>query len=75
MQLYYFSNPIRSFLNIFILISLTACGSYQNSSVMTDDIYENGMVVTTQALEVQQLPNYQNTFYKMLLVKSQKNTN
>ena len=31
---------------------------------MTDDIYENGMVVTTQALEVQQLPNSQNTFYK-----------
>jgi len=64
MQLYYFSNPIRSFLNIFILISITACGSYQNSSVMTDDIYENDKVVTTQVLEVQQLANSQNTFYK-----------
>ena len=64
MQLYYFSNLIRSFLNIFILISLTACGSYQNSSNMTDDIYENDKVKTTQVLEVQQLPNSQNTFYK-----------
>ena len=41
MQLYYFSNPIRSFLKIFILIFLTGCGSYQYSSVMTDDVYEN----------------------------------
>jgi hypothetical protein len=64
MQLYYFSNPIRSFLNIFILICLTACGSYQNSSVMTEDIYENDKVVAVQVLEVQQLPNSQNTFYK-----------
>ena len=64
MQLYYFSNPIRSFLNIFILICLTACGSYQSSSVMTEDIYETDKVVTTQVLEIQQLPNSQNTFYK-----------
>jgi len=64
MQLYYFSNPIRSFLNIFILIGLTGCGSYQNSSVMTEDIYETDKVVATQVIEVQQLPNSQNIFYK-----------
>ena len=64
MQLYYFSNPIRSFLKIFILIFLTGCGSYQYSSNMTEDIYESDKVVTTQALEVKQLPNSQNTFYK-----------
>jgi hypothetical protein len=31
---------------------------------MTEDIYENDKVKTTQVLEVHQLPNSQNTFYK-----------
>ena len=31
---------------------------------MTEDIYETDKVVTTQVLEIQQLPNSQNTFYK-----------
>lgn len=52
MQLYYFSNPIRSFLKIFILIFLTGCGSYQYSSVMTDDVYENNQVSATKVLKI-----------------------
>ncbi len=51
MQLYYFSNPIRSFLKIFILIFLTGCGSYQYSSVMTDDVYENNQVNGNNVVE------------------------
>ena len=51
MQLYYFSNPIRSFLKIFILIFLTGCGSYQYSSVMTDDVYENNQVSGNNGVE------------------------
>ncbi len=51
MQLYYFSNPIRSFLKIFILIFLTGCGSYQYSSVMTDDVYENNQVSSNNGVE------------------------
>ena len=68
MQLYYFSNPIRSFLKIFILIFLTGCGSYQYSSVMTDDVYENNQVSGNNGVEnsIQNIETKksQNLYYK-----------
>ena len=68
MQLYYFSNPIRSFLKIFILIFLTGCGSYQYSSVMTDDVYENSQVSGNNGVEnsIQNIETKksQNLYYK-----------
>ena len=68
MQLYYFSNPIRSFLKIFILIFLTGCGSYQYSSVMTDDVYENNQVSGNKGVEnsIQNIETKksQNLYYK-----------
>ena len=68
MQLYYFSNPIRSFLKIFILIFLSGCGSYQYSSIMTDDIYETNQVSNDNGVEnsIQNIETKksQNLYYK-----------
>ena len=64
MQLYYFSNPIRSFLRIFILIFLTGCGSYQYSSIMTEDIYESGENVNPQTAQNTAPTNAQSSYYQ-----------
>jgi gamma-glutamyltranspeptidase/glutathione hydrolase len=68
MQLYYFSNRIRPFLKIFILIFLTGCGSYQYSSVMTDDVYENNQVngnnVVENSIQNIETKKSQNLYYK-----------
>ena len=68
MQLYCFSNPIRSFLNIFLLIFLSSCSSYQYSSVMTEDIYENNKLKSVNKTEntVQNIETKksQNLYYK-----------
>ena len=64
MQLYYFSNPIRSFLRIFILIFLTGCGSYQYSSIMTEDIYETIENVSPQTTQSTASTNTQSSYYQ-----------
>ena len=68
MQLYYFSNPIRSFLKIFLLIFLTGCGSYQYSTVMSDDIYETNKVSSVNEAEITvqniESKKSQNLYYK-----------